>query len=460
MRTATPEAYKLFHEGTIALAECEANGLRINTDYLLRQEDRLSMKIANMEATLRGDSLFRTMRKRFGVKTNLGSRDQLAFIIYDVLETPCTQRTKTGQPSVDDAVLQQVDHPFIQGFAKLEKLRKIRSTYVRGILRETLDGYLHPIFGLNTTRTYRSSSEKPNFQNIPIRDPKMGKLVRSAFIARDGHCLIETDFSGIEVCIAACYHKDPVMIRYIEDPTKDMHRDMAAQCYMIKPEQVSKQARYCAKNMFVFPEFYGDWYKSCASSLWAAIDKMSLEVEGTSLKDHLQECGIKRLGKCDPKGRPVAGTFEAHLQKVEDDFWNRRFRVYGAWKRKAWKQYLETGGFSMLSGFYCSGVYNRKEVINYRVQGAAFHCLLWSLIQLSKEIRRRGMKAKLVGQIHDSILADVPENEVEDYLQLAKEIMTERLVAHWKWIIVPLKIEAEVTPVGGSWYEKKAMEIA
>src|SRR5690606_20675796 len=102
-----------------------------------------------------------------------------------------------------------------------------------------------------------NSSDSPNFQNLPIRNPKMAKIIRSAFIPRsDRHVLVEIDYSGIEVRVAACYHKDPVMIEYINDPTKDMHRDMAAQCYLAPPEQVSKQMRYCGKNMYVFPQFY------------------------------------------------------------------------------------------------------------------------------------------------------------------------------------------------------------
>ena len=84
---------------------------------------------------------------------------------------------------------------------------------------------------------------------------------------------------------------------------------------------------------------------------------------------------------------------------------------------------------------------------------------LWSLIQLNRWLRKNKMRSKIVGQIHDSIVADVHEDELEDYLAQAKQIMTQDLLKKWKWIIVPLDVEAEVTPVDGTWYEKKEREI-
>ena len=101
---------------------------------------------------------------------------------------------------------------------------------------------------------------------------------------------------------------------------------------------------------------------------------------------------------------------------------------------------------------------DKKQCVNYPIQGSAFHCLLWSLIQLQKEIKKRKMKTLIIGQIHDSILADVPTKELRTYCELAKEIMTERLLKHWKWIIVPMEVDCEVAPAGKSWFEKKGIE--
>lgn len=112
-----------------------------------------------------------------------------------------------------------------------------------------------------------------------------------------------------------------------------------------------------------------------------------------------------------------------------------------------------------MTGFRLDGVYRRNEVLNYPIQGSAFHCLLWSLIEIQKELDRQRMKTLLVGQIHDSILGDSPPEELDDFLSLSEEVMTKRLLKEWKWINVPLKVEAEVSGVDESWFNKKVVTI-
>jgi DNA polymerase-1 len=314
------------------------------------------------------------------------------------------------------------------------------------------------MYGLNKAITYRSASELVNFQNLPIRDPKSGKLIRSLFIPRDGHVLVEIDYSGIEVRIAACYNEDPVLVDYISDPTKDMHRDMAAKIYCCTKDQVNKLTRYFSKNQFVFPEFYGSYYIDCARNIWEMIKRHHLEVEGTPLYRWLEQRGIYKLGACDPKKTPRKGTFEHHIKEVEEQFW-QVFNVYASWKKRWYKQYLREGQFATLFGFLIQGIMKRNEAINYPIQSTAFHCLLWSLIQLEKSLRMRKMRTKIIGQIHDSIVADVPVNELDDYLVLASSIMTERIRKERDWLIVPLEVEAEACGVGESWHHKKKIAI-
>ena len=281
----------------------------------------------------------------------------------------------------------------------------------------------------------------------------MAKLIRTCFIPREDRHIIEVDFSCAEIHGAAWYHKDPVMQTYLNDKTKDMHRDLAQQCYMLSDKEMSpiegdktdakriKNIRYCGKNKFVFPQFYGDWFMNCAPSLWAAIDQMKLQTrDGLSLKEHLKKKGITQLGVIDPKSRPSPGTFVNHIKEVEFDFWNNRFAKYKEWKDKWWEKYQRTGQFTTLTGFVISGLYKRNEVINYPIQGVAFHCLLWSLIRLQKQLRKYKMKSLIVGQIHDSIVADVCKDEVKDYLTMVKQIMTEDIKKHWTWINTPLEV--------------------
>jgi DNA polymerase-1 len=455
---------RLMEEGCQALAVIEEAGMRIDMDRLDWTISETSQQIEQMMAEQKKDDVWRLWRRRFGEKASMGSRSQLAKILFSLekdggLGFEHRGHTRLGkQARMDEDVLEQIDHPFVKQFLKLEGLKKLRSTYLMGVRREVVDGLLHPSFNLHLVRTYRSSSDHPNFQNIPIRDKEIGKLIRSCFVPRPGHVLVESDYGSLEVRVSACYNHDPMLIEYINDPTKDMHRDMAAECYMIEPHEVSKEARFYAKNQFVFPEFYGSYFAQCAPNLWNAIGRYNLKTtDGQSLEDVLLAQGITSLGETFShySGRieTKPGTFMEHIRQVEEDFWGRRFKVYAKWKLDWFREYQRTGGFSMLTGFRVDGVYKRNDVINYPVQGSAFHCLLWSLIQLVKWLRRNRMKTVVVGQIHDSIVADVHEDELQDYLAMTRQIMLKDIRREWPWIIVPLEVEQEVAET--NWFEKK-----
>lgn len=478
MVCSTPEAYKLLHDGVCTLSKVECNGIHIDMDYLHRAKARIKKKLASIREELMSDTEFMpTWRRRYGNEFNLDSATQLGEVLsskgihLDLTESAKAGNTKGTTFRTDAASLTQLDHPFVALYLELRKFNKLLSTFLEGIERETVDGVLRVFFHLHKTKTFRSSSSDINFQNLPIRDPIMGEVIRRCFIPRgpDRH-IVEIDYSGIEVCIAACYHKDPNMISYIHDETKDMHRDMAAQCYCTKPEQVSKGMRYCGKNMFVFPEFYGSYFMECGLNLWQAIHKSNLTtVDGTPVLDCLRKKGITELGdyesdwnrteKGTGKISTKAGTFLEHIRQVEDDFWNRRFQVYGQWRKSWFKKYQRNGYIKTHTGFVLHGPMRRNEVINYPVQGAAFHCLLWSLIRIQKELEKRGMRSLIIGQIHDSIVADVPSHELDQYLAIAKYVMTVLLPKKWKWIIVNLSVEAEVAPAGQSWFKKKAVAV-
>lgn len=456
---ATPDAYRLLHEGSIVLATMEANGMRVDVDYLDRAIVDTEAAIAKWEGRLRSCEEYRLQQRRYGSAVNLTSRDQLATVLFQDMGYESTSITATGRAKLDGEALERVGTRYTKGFIELEKLNKALGTYLRGI-RSLVDwdGMLRPFFNLNTVQTYRSSSDNPNFQNIPIRDPFVASLVRRAFIPRDGHQIIEIDLSGAEVRVAACYHRDPTMLAYIADPTKDMHRDMADQCYMLGGK-VPKPCRQAAKGGFVFAAFYGDWYKSICQNLWNEIGKRDLQTaDGCHLYDHLAALGVVRLGDCDPRRDPEPETFEAHIKAVEADFWGNRFAVYDQWRKQWYADYLRTGGFSMLTGFRVEGVFRRNEVINAPVQGSSFHCLLWSLVQLQKAIEREDKATKLIGQIHDSIVADVPTDEREWYLATTHRILTVDLPRAWNWLIVPIEVEAEAAPPGASWYEKQKVD--
>lgn len=446
----------------MALASVEAAGIRIDTAYLERAIRRTARQIARAQADLESSPVIRTWRKTYRNRTNLNSTEQLGHVLFHVLEHPYPEElTATGKYKTDEKTLGSVDHPFVQTYLQVKKLRKVKSTYLEGLQKHVVDGYVHPFFNLHLVKTFRSSSDSPNFQNLPVRNPEMGRLVRRAFVSRPGRRLVEVDYGGIEVRIAACYHEDPRMLSYIEDTSKDMHRDMAMECYMLPRDEVTKAIRYCGKNMFVFPQFYGSYWVDCSHALWTACEQLNLTTaSGVSVREHLRRQGFTELGDQQRSGSPREGTYEAYVQKVERRFWEKRFPVYARWKREWYDEYQDRGWFVTKTGFVCQGQMKRNEVINYPVQGSAFHCLLQSLVWLvDVELRRRRMETLIVGQIHDSILADVPEGEVDDFLALCQRVMVHKLRRRWDWIITPLEIEAEATPPEGSWADKQGMEI-
>lgn len=452
---ASPAAYQLLHRGALALAEVEHAGMRIDLEYLDRTITETEQRIARIEEKLKEHDEYKLQRKRYGLETNLTSRDQLATVLFKDMGHECHSWTSGGstkkrKPQLDEEALQRIDSHYTRGFLKLEKLNKLLGTYLRGVRREVEpDGLMHPFFNLHTVQTYRGSGSDINFQNIPVRDPEIGGVIRRAFIPRDGHVLVEIDYGQIEVRVACCLSGDQKLT--YDTLHGDMHRDMAAECYLLEQDDVSKPLRGAAKGGFVFAEFYGDWHKQVAKNLWSAIDQQTKS--GTVVRDHLATKGIEELGDCDPKEKARRGTFEDHIRQVEDRFWNERFSVYHRWRQDRVKQYRSRGWFELVTGFICSGIYSKNQVINFPIQGPAFHCLLWSLTELVRRMKRKKMRSMVIGQIHDSIVADIHKDELDDYVEMAIEITTKAIVEAWDWITVPLAVEVESSET--NWFEKK-----
>jgi len=459
VEATTLDAYALLHEGSLVMAEMERNGICVDMKYVKRMRRKIQQRVDKLTNDMMADEIYKKWKHEYGSKFKIGSRTQLGHVLFDLMDYRSLAQTEGGRHKADGEALEFLNLPFIKKYIQCEKLKKARNTYLVNIQRETVDGVMHPNFNLHLARTFRGSSDHPNFQNMPMRDPLIKKLIRRSLKARPGHRLVDLDFKGSEVNAASWYHKDPVMLNYIETDPGKMHFDAAKQVYMLPSKLMTDEIRYCGKNKFVFPQFYGDWWMSCAAQLWRSIDTMNLKTaKGMPLKKWLKKQGITCLGTGDPKDINPE-SFEAHLKDVEEDFWYNRFNVYREWKEQWWADYQTKGYCKMLSGFVVSGQLNRKNCINYPIQGVAFHCLLWCLIRISELLKKYKMKTKLVGQIHDDAVSDVPEKELENYIELTTDVITRQLQKHWPFIITPMRVEVEVTPVGGSWYEKKEYKI-
>ncbi len=448
------EAYRLLHDGTLALARAEQTGIRVDLDYVKRKYDELTNRIGTAERSFKNTNLYKHWEHTSGNKVNINSDPQLRHFLYTTKKLKPFKLTESGLGSTDEDSLTQLGIPELMQLIEIRKLKKTRDVYLENFMREQVDGIIHPVFTLHNVKTYRSGCNSPNLQNIPVRDEEVKQICRSALYPHKGQQFLEADFKSIEVMVSACYHKDSNMIKYINNKKSDMHGDMAKQIYMIDKIDKSNPAhailRQSAKNGFVFPEFYGDYYVDCARILagWTNLplgkwDKeQGLQLNGTYLTDHLIEKGINSYKK-----------FESHLQDVEDDFWNNRFAEYNEWKKRWWKVYQKYGHIDMLTGFRCSGLMDMKNCTNYPIQGVGFHCLLWSFIELDKFLIAGNYKSKLIGQIHDSMLLSVEPDELEEIKETIKTITCTLLPEAWKWIIVPLEVELKVYPVDGSWAE-------
>ncbi len=465
MTPTTLDAVKLLQRGTIAFAKMESSGIRIDTNYLDQAICDLRARIEIMRDALRVSDVWKLWKGRFGDRANMRSRVQLGEVLFkEMCLHSVGKKTRTGRDRTNVEVLEALDIPFLKQFIRIEQLEKVLKTYLIGIKEETCDGFLHCSFDLNTAASYRSSCSRINFQNQLVRDKELGTIVRQCYIPRsDKHCLVEVDFSQIEVRVGAAYHKDPTMMEYLNDSSKDMHRDSAMGIYLIDdwntvPEEHRKAVRYLGKNGFVFPAFYGQVYFQLTVALWDGMEGLK-GPGGVSMRKHLRSKGIEERGLCDAKQRPKPHTFEAHVHWFEQNFWGYRFKAYDAWKKKWWQRYVERGWFRNLTGFRFQwgkeGLMKRNDATNYPIQSAAFHCLLWSIIRLQKWIDNTGSKALIVGQIHDCVVLDCPVKEVRRVLDVCKQVMTVELPMAWPWINVPLETEADVTPPGASWDRKQ-----
>ena len=458
----TKQAYQLLHDGVLAFARAEQAGIRIDMEYAEQKKQHLTRKINRLVTQFEQTNFYKRWNHIVKGTPNINSNPQLAHYLYNVKKLKPAKLTITKkQGSTSEDALTQLNIPELNDILEIRKLKQLRDTFLEGFIREQVDGYIHPFFNLHLVLTYRSSSDHPNFQNNPKRDEEAMQTVRKAIYPRPEHRLLEVDYSGLEVRIIACYSQDPRMLKYINNSASDMHADMAKRIFMIDKFDKSlpehKVLRDAAKNGFVFPEFYGDYYKNCAENLackwgelpfgkWKAGQGIKMP-EGT-LSDHLISKGLKSFNR-----------FTEHIKDIEEDFKSNRFPDHIRWQNKWWRAYQKHGYLDMKTGFRCSELMNKKHTMNYPVQGAAFHCLLWSFIELDRIMQAEQWDTKLIAQIHDSIIFDCSPNELQHVSKVIKRVTCTDLPKAWPWIVVPLQVEMDLCEVDASWADKKTVEI-
>lgn len=441
-----------FREGVTAFSYAEDEGIAIGEAYYSDASADLESKMKKASLELLSGTEATQFHAKYHKKLNLASPKDLEHLFYDVLKEPPKRFTaKTKSNSVDEEALTEMQNDFAVRLVQLRKYKKMQD-YIFQYMRETYAGHMHPFFDLHLVETGRSCSSNPNFQNVPKHDKEANSIVRKGIIPSPGNRLMEIDYKAAEVRIMACYTLDPALIDYVKDKTKDMHRDQALVIFMLRNSGVTAgeldDLRNIAKNKFVFAQFYGDWYKSCAKYIWEVMISVPLTVAGIPILEHLRRCGITDYR-----------VFEEHMRKVERSFWSM-FKVSKTWRDGMVNFYRANGFVESYFGFRRVGYLSRNQVINTPIQGTAFHCLLWSFIQLSKQMKRAKLKSKLTAQIHDSAFIDLVPQELDIVAVLAQQVMCVDLGKAFDWLVVPMEIDIALSEVDGSWSEMQKYKLA
>ena len=438
---------KFFLDGTLCFSDMQMNGIPANEEYYNTTNDDLKVRIKSLKEGLMTSNEAEEYKEAREETLNLDSSDDLGDLFYNVLKkTP--NYTDKGNYTIDQNILRRMKTPFTNSLLEYNKLEKLRGTYLAQFMREIQEGFMFPFFDLHIPISFRSSSQGPNFQNIPVRDEESRKICRIGITPSPGHLLLESDYGSIEVAMAACVTQDPTLINYIIQPHTDMHRDSASEIWILPSDEVTKTVRFYAKNGWVFPEFYGSYYVNCAKDLWENVIEGELTTASDyPIREHMRERGIKNKN-----------DFEEHCQDFEHKFWDEWFVVYKKWKHSIQKELQKKGYIENKFGFQFSGNLSFNEASNYPIQSTAFHCLLWTLIRLVKKAKEEKWLSKIIAQIHDSSLTDTHPSELKHVIQTINQIGTKDIVKENPWINVPLIIDHEVTPVDGNWCEKEDYE--
>lgn len=421
------KAGRMFLKASLELARCSMHGMRIDMGLVDQAAKELAVQIDEAYARAYACEEVKAMGPNFKLTSN---RD-LAHLVYDKLGYKGT----SGR-SVDKDVLAEIGYEFAEHILEAKDLVKI-GEYLEQFGREAVDHCLHPSLPLNRVSSYRGSHADPNVGNIPKRNKRAAKIARTPFVPSPGNVIVEVDYSQLEGVIGAVYHEDPTMTKYLFDPTVNLHSDNA--CDMFLRERAfldagspaAKQERNAAKGLW-FAQSYGSNYKLTHVKAWKTV--------GDETKAHLSSKGIKTMV-----------DFREHIKAFDGILWGKRFPVYAAWKQETYQKYKSTGYVYHKTGFRCHGPMRYTQAINLAVQGSAFYCLLWTLLQTGPLIRGLSGRSHILCHVHDAVVIDAHPSEVDEIIRLVREYGTQKVREEFGWINLPLNMEAEVSEVDGSW---------
>jgi DNA polymerase-1 len=411
---AAAENGKLFQEVELPLVEVltamEQEGINLNTAFLKEFESALNQDIERLEK-----SIF----EQAGEEFNLASPKQLGLILFEKLKlVDKPKKTKTGQYSTAEDVLSFLakDHKIIADILEWRSVNKLQSTYVK-VLPEQINpktGRIHTVYNQAVAATGRLSSNQPNLQNIPIRTAR-GQQVRKAFIPRDeNHVLLAADYSQIELRIIAALSKDPTMLEAFQKG-EDIHATTAANVFGVPLEEVSREQRSNAKTVN-FGIVYG------------------VSAFGLSQQTNLNRTEAKKL---------IEAYYATYSQlksymNEQVDFARENGYVATVMGRRRYLKDINSQN-AVVRGAA------ERNAVNAPIQGSAADIIKIAMINIHRRMEKENWQSKMLLQVHDELVFDVPKEEVEALSAMVKEEMENAFSLE-----VPLLVEVGM---GENWLE-------
>ena len=346
-----------------------------------------------------------------GTQFNIRSAQQLGDVLFNGLGLPAPRKTKGGQASTSQQTLEKLagQHPVVDSILRYRKLEKMRSTYLDPLPRLVdPQGRIHTTFNQKATATGRLSSSNPNLQNIPVRGP-LGKRMRSCFIAGPGRLLVSADYSQVELRVLAHVSQDPALLEAFRNG-EDIHARTAALVYDLPPDQVSPDQRRNAKTIN-FGLIYGMGAQKLAQEL---------KISTTQAKDFIARYFERLQG------------LKEFYEGVEASARKHGFVTTLGGRRRLLPDINSASGQAAALA--------RRQAINTVIQGSAADIIKLAMLAVARDGRLRELDARLLLQVHDELLLEVPADAAEEAGALVARLMQDVCPAG-KELSVPLLVD-------------------
>ncbi|MDR6472117.1 DNA polymerase-1 [Paraburkholderia graminis] len=368
------------------LRKMERSGVLIDAEKLRQQSSEIATRLIQLESEA---------YVLAGGEFNLGSPKQIGQIFFERLELPVVKKTPSGAPSTDEEVLQKLaeDYPLPKILLEHRGLSKLKSTYTDKLPRmvNASTGRVHTNYAQAVAVTGRLASNDPNLQNIPVRTGE-GRRIREAFIAPPGHKLVSADYSQIELRIMAHISGDESLLRAFSEG-EDIHRATAAEIFSVTPLEVSNDQRRVAK-VINFGLIYGMSSFGLASNLGITRDAAKLYID----RYFARYPGVARYMDETRLSAKAKGYVET---------------VFG---RRLWLPEINGGNGPRRQAA-------ERAAINAPMQGTAADLIKLSMIAVQKWIEESNIGTRMIMQVHDELILEVPDEELSDVRKRLPELM-------------------------------------